>query len=201
VDRCDDRRHFVVASLPRPGGNVTGFTPIEGSLGGKWVELLKEIAPRVARVTLLFNPAMATFVEGYLNPFSLWSPSRNAATLVCASESLSGEPISTPIRRIRSGFCPRAVSGHATATPPIRVTNARRPILAARMAPGLPSMRSCPRVVIALPLRAPSYTVLAWLVQVEDRDLIIPDPLKGTGTVLARNRPGAMSALQPAIGG
>jgi putative tryptophan/tyrosine transport system substrate-binding protein len=44
-----------VASLPRPGGNVTGFTPIEGSLGGKWVELLKEIAPRVARVTLLFN--------------------------------------------------------------------------------------------------------------------------------------------------
>src|SRR5258707_2590893 len=58
-----------VASLPRPGGNVTGFTPIEGSLGGKWVELLKEIAPRVARVTLLFSPAMATFVESYLNPF------------------------------------------------------------------------------------------------------------------------------------
>jgi putative ABC transport system substrate-binding protein len=39
-----------VASLPRPGGNVTGFTPIVGSLGGKWVELLKEIAPRIARV-------------------------------------------------------------------------------------------------------------------------------------------------------
>ena len=58
-----------VASLPRPGGNVTGFTPIEGSLGGKWVELLKEIAPRVARVILVFNPAMATFVESYLNPF------------------------------------------------------------------------------------------------------------------------------------
>ena len=38
-----------VASLPRPGGNVTGFTPIVGSLGGKWVELLKEIAPRLAR--------------------------------------------------------------------------------------------------------------------------------------------------------
>src|SRR5262249_5119026 len=38
-----------VASLSRPGGNLTGFTPIENSLGGKWVELLKEIAPRVAR--------------------------------------------------------------------------------------------------------------------------------------------------------
>src|SRR5262249_3135826 len=50
-----------VASLPRPGGNVTGFTPIVGSLGGKWVQLLKEIAPRLARVTLLFNPPTATF--------------------------------------------------------------------------------------------------------------------------------------------
>ena len=57
-----------VTNLSRPGGNVTGFTPIVGSLGGKWVELLKEIAPRLTRVTLLFNPPMATFVEGYLNP-------------------------------------------------------------------------------------------------------------------------------------
>src|SRR6476659_8324347 len=40
-----------VASVPRPGGNMTGFTPIAGSLGGKWVQLLKEIAPRVVRVT------------------------------------------------------------------------------------------------------------------------------------------------------
>ena len=58
-----------VASLPRPGGNVTGFTPIVGSLGGKWVELLKEIAPHLARVALLFNPPTATFIEGYLTPF------------------------------------------------------------------------------------------------------------------------------------
>ena len=41
-----------VASFARPGGNVTGFVTIEGSLGGKWLELLKEIAPRVARVAL-----------------------------------------------------------------------------------------------------------------------------------------------------
>jgi putative tryptophan/tyrosine transport system substrate-binding protein len=58
-----------VTSLARPGGNVTGFTPIVGSLGGKWVELLRDIAPRVARVTLLFNPPTATFVASYLNPF------------------------------------------------------------------------------------------------------------------------------------
>jgi len=58
-----------VGSLSRPGGNVTGFTPIVGSLGGKWVQLLKEIAPSLARVALLFNPSTATFVESYLSPF------------------------------------------------------------------------------------------------------------------------------------
>ena len=58
-----------VASLPRPGGNATGFTPIVGSLGGKWAELLKEIAPRVSRISLMFNPTMATFVEAYLSSF------------------------------------------------------------------------------------------------------------------------------------
>jgi putative tryptophan/tyrosine transport system substrate-binding protein len=58
-----------VASLPRPGGNATGFTPIVSSLGGKWVELLKEIAPHVTRVTLLFNPPTATFVRDYVNSF------------------------------------------------------------------------------------------------------------------------------------
>jgi ABC-type uncharacterized transport system substrate-binding protein len=71
-----------VASLPRPGGNATGFTPIVGSLGGKWVELLKEIAPRVARVTLLFNPPTATFVEGYLNPFKAAAASLGAEAIV-----------------------------------------------------------------------------------------------------------------------
>jgi len=58
-----------VASLPRPGGNATGFTPIVGSLGGKWAELLKEIAPRLSRISLMFNPATATFIEAYLSSF------------------------------------------------------------------------------------------------------------------------------------
>ena len=45
-----------VASLARPGGNTTGFTNLEPSVGGKWVELLKEIAPDVTRVAAVFNP-------------------------------------------------------------------------------------------------------------------------------------------------
>jgi len=58
-----------VASFPRPGGNVTGFAVTEGTLGGKWLELLKEVAPRVTRVAMLFNPAVATYAEYWLNPF------------------------------------------------------------------------------------------------------------------------------------
>ncbi len=48
-----------VESLARPGGNVTGFTTFEYALGGKWLELLKEIAPRTARVAVLRDPAIA----------------------------------------------------------------------------------------------------------------------------------------------
>jgi len=50
--------HFV-ESLARPGGNATGFTNVEFSLTGKWVELLKEVAPRVKRVAFIFNPNLA----------------------------------------------------------------------------------------------------------------------------------------------
>src|SRR4029450_7443915 len=58
-----------VATFPRPGGHVTGFTNIEPTMAGKWLELLKEIAPRVNRVAFLFNPATAPYAEYYLNPF------------------------------------------------------------------------------------------------------------------------------------
>jgi putative ABC transport system substrate-binding protein len=58
-----------VESLARPGGNATGFTIMEPSISGKWVELLKEIAPRVTRVAVLFNPATTPYAPIYLNPF------------------------------------------------------------------------------------------------------------------------------------
>ena len=63
-----------VASFARPGGNVTGFINMEASLASKWLELLKEIAPRVTRVAFLFNPATAPFAEFYLNPFRAAAP-------------------------------------------------------------------------------------------------------------------------------
>jgi putative ABC transport system substrate-binding protein len=58
-----------VASLSRPGSNVTGFVYLEPTMAGKWLELLKEIAPRVNRVALLFNRTTATYFEYFMNPF------------------------------------------------------------------------------------------------------------------------------------
>jgi putative tryptophan/tyrosine transport system substrate-binding protein len=50
----------LVANLARPGGNLTGFTNYVPSMGGKWLELLKEVVPRLARVAALFNPKTHT---------------------------------------------------------------------------------------------------------------------------------------------
>jgi len=60
------------ASLARPGGNITGFMVDTPAQGGKWLELLKEIAPRTVRVALLFNPATAV-------PLQFFMPSIQAA--------------------------------------------------------------------------------------------------------------------------
>jgi len=60
------RSNGFAASLSHPGGNITGFTNIESSMGGKWVELLKEIAPRTERVALLSNPTTAAPIQFYL---------------------------------------------------------------------------------------------------------------------------------------
>jgi putative ABC transport system substrate-binding protein len=75
-----------VASFPRPGGNVTGFNVSEPTQAGKWVELLKEIAPRVAQVAMLFNPATATYADYWLNPFK------------AAAASFAVEAIAAPVQ-------------------------------------------------------------------------------------------------------
>src|SRR6516165_10744335 len=54
------------ASLTHPGGNISGFTNVESTVGGKWVELLKEIAPHTTHVALLFNPAPGSTVQFYM---------------------------------------------------------------------------------------------------------------------------------------
>jgi putative ABC transport system substrate-binding protein len=70
----------IVPRLDRPGGNVTGFATEEASLGGKWLELLSEIAPGLKRVAIMFNPDTA--------PVSSFMPSFETA-----ARSLKVEPI------------------------------------------------------------------------------------------------------------
>jgi putative ABC transport system substrate-binding protein len=51
-----------VRDLARPGGNITGFTSFESMIGSKWLQLLKEVDPRIGRVALVHNPQTAPFV-------------------------------------------------------------------------------------------------------------------------------------------
>ncbi len=62
----------LVASIARPGGNVTGFTDIniEASIGGKWLELVTQIAPAVRREAMIYNPPTAPFAGYFLRPFA-----------------------------------------------------------------------------------------------------------------------------------
>jgi putative ABC transport system substrate-binding protein len=55
-----------VQSLPRPGGNITGFINLEPTIGGKWLDLLKDVAPLLTRVAVMFNPQTAPYTEIYL---------------------------------------------------------------------------------------------------------------------------------------
>jgi putative ABC transport system substrate-binding protein len=64
----------LVVSLARPGGNVTGFTHFELAMGGKWLEVLKEISPRVRRVALLQNPDHPAW-PGFLRTIKAAAPS------------------------------------------------------------------------------------------------------------------------------
>src|SRR5215469_13505014 len=58
-----------VSSLAHPGGNITGFLNIEASVIGKWLSLMREIAPQVSRIGFLYNPETAHFARYYLDTF------------------------------------------------------------------------------------------------------------------------------------
>ena len=76
-----------VESLARPGGNVTGFTNVESSLAGKWLELLKELAPNIKRVAFIFDPKVAPGGGSYYTNL-----------IESAAPSFAVAPIATPVR-------------------------------------------------------------------------------------------------------
>jgi ABC-type uncharacterized transport system substrate-binding protein len=74
----------LVSSLARPGGNLTGFTSFEFSIGTKWLEALKQTAPRVTRVALVFNPQSAPYADLFIRPVEAAAPSFSVAPIRAA---------------------------------------------------------------------------------------------------------------------
>jgi putative ABC transport system substrate-binding protein len=90
-----------ITSLARPGGNTTGFTAFEYSIGGKWLELLKQIAPRVTRIAVIRDPAIAAGIGQFAAIQSAASSStielsvidpRDAGELERALDTFAREP-------------------------------------------------------------------------------------------------------------
>jgi putative ABC transport system substrate-binding protein len=89
VTVADPVGQSFVASLRRPGGNITGFVFTEAAMGGKWLELLKEIAPSVKRAAIMFNPDTAPGGGSYYLP-----------SFEEAGRLLKVEPITAPVHNV-----------------------------------------------------------------------------------------------------
>ena len=93
--------HYV-ESFSRPGGNVTGFTPFEPSLGGKWTSLLKEAAPNVKHIGIVYNPEPGNNSSAFrksidevlseLGIISVETPSGDSSDIDRLIRSLKNEP-------------------------------------------------------------------------------------------------------------
>jgi len=91
-----------VSSLAHPGGNITGFTAFETSMGGKWVDLLKQMAPSLKRVALVFNPEVSPQSKFFVGAVEAAAPSFGVEVAVAplhddagiepAIETLSRQP-------------------------------------------------------------------------------------------------------------
>lgn len=89
----DSGASALAGSIARPKGNVTGFPILYGSIGGKWLELLKAVAPRVATVALIINPDVTA-------PLELTEPTQStySASIEAAAQALGVKAINLPFR-------------------------------------------------------------------------------------------------------
>ena len=78
----------VVSSLAHPGGNATGFTNFEFGIGGKWLDILRDIVPHIRRTSIIFNPAAATYSGGFIRSFD------------AAARSFAVQPIVAPVNDV-----------------------------------------------------------------------------------------------------
>ncbi|HEY3030061.1 MAG TPA: ABC transporter substrate-binding protein [Bradyrhizobium sp.] len=112
-----------VASLSRPGGNITGFSFIDFPLIGKWLEMIKEVAPGVRRVTLMFNPDTTPFYPAFLRELG--------AVPETLAVELSASPVhdEAEVEAAITAFA-REPGGGLIAAPDAFINNHRRAIMA-----------------------------------------------------------------------
>jgi putative ABC transport system substrate-binding protein len=113
----------LVPNLAHPGGNITGVTNFEFSIGTKWLEVLKQTAPRVTRVALVFNPESAPYADLFLRPVEAAAPSFSVAPIGAAVR----EP--ADVDRVFDVLA-REPNGGLMVLPDISMTNYREAIVA-----------------------------------------------------------------------
>ena len=123
----------LVASLARPGGNLTGFTSFEFSIGTKWLETLKVVAPQVTRVALLFNPRTAPFADSFWRPVEAAAPAFDVIPVAAAARDAA------EIERVVEAFA-REPNGGLMVLPDVSTMNHRDLIIALAARHHLPAI-------------------------------------------------------------
>jgi putative ABC transport system substrate-binding protein len=111
-----------VASLSRPGGNITGFTFIDFPMIGKWLEMIKEIAPSVRHIVLMFNPDTTPFYPAFLH--ELEAANKSLAVELSASPVHDEAEVEAAITALA-----REPGGGLIAAPDAFINNHRRAIM------------------------------------------------------------------------
>ena len=122
-----------VSNLAHPGGNITGFTSFEFSIGTKWLEALNEVAPRVTRVALVFNPQTAPFADLF------WRPLEAAASSFAVTPISAGVRNTDELERMVDAFA-REPNGGLVVLPDVSTTNHRSLIIALAARHRLPAV-------------------------------------------------------------
>jgi putative ABC transport system substrate-binding protein len=122
----------IVPRLNQPGGNITGFANYEATLGGKWLELLSEIAPGLKRAAIMFNPDTA-LVSTYMPSFEM--AARSLKIMLTTAPLHSDEEIEAAI--IALG---REPGGGLVAMPDLFMTVHRAPIISAAARSNVPAV-------------------------------------------------------------
>jgi putative tryptophan/tyrosine transport system substrate-binding protein len=125
----------LVAAYNQPGGNITGFGYLEASLGGKWLELLSEIAPGLKRAAMMFNPDTSPASPLYVPSFET------------AARALNVVPITAPVHNdveIETAIIAlgREPGGGLVVMPDVFMTVHRVPIISAAARNGVPALYS-----------------------------------------------------------